>query len=92
LDNSYILVNNFDKNDPLTGHLYKTPEELTANNLPKIISNYHLSIGKEVKKRFRFSFNVYNVFNYQPYYTNNGGSITFPNSAPTFGAEMSLKL
>jgi ferric enterobactin receptor len=92
LDNSYVVVNNFDKNDPLTGHLYRTPEELSATNLPKIISNYHLSIGKEIKKRFRFSFNVYNLFNYQPHYTNTAGTLIFPNSAPTFGAEMSLKL
>lgn len=92
LDGSYVTVQNFDQNDPLTGHLYQSPEELSATDLPKIISNYHLSIGKEIKKRFRFSFNVYNVFNYQPYYTSKTGSLIFPNSAPTFGAELSLKL
>lgn len=92
LDGSYITVQNFDRNDPLISHLYQTTEELSANDLPKIIPNYHLSIGKEIKKRFRFSFNVYNVFNYQPYYTSKTGSLVFPNSSPTFGAELSLKL
>ncbi|WP_231427430.1 TonB-dependent receptor [Pedobacter sp. Leaf250] len=92
LDNSYVVVNNFDRNDPLTSHLYRSPAELSSTNLPKIISNYHLSIAKEIKKRFRFSFNVYNVLNYQPYYTSTTGSLIFPNTAPTFGAEMSLKL
>ncbi|MFC4211464.1 TonB-dependent receptor domain-containing protein [Pedobacter lithocola] len=92
LDNSYVVINNFDRNDPLNGHLYRTPDEFSANNLPKIIPNYHLSIAKEIKKRFRFSFNVYNVFNYQPYYTSSTGTLVFPNNTPTFGAEMSLKL
>ena len=46
----------------------------------------------ECSKRFKFSFNVYNVFNYQPYYINSSLSYVYPNQAPTFGAELSLKL
>jgi ferric enterobactin receptor len=91
-DLSYVEVNNFDKNDPLNGHLYKPTSELNSNNVPKIISNYHFSLAKEIKKRFKFSFNVYNVFNYQPTYTTSTGTLVYPNPLPTFGAELSLKL
>ncbi|TKC10223.1 TonB-dependent receptor [Pedobacter polaris] len=90
--NQYTSITNFDKTNPSYGHLYITPEEQKANDLPKIISNYHFSIAKEIKKRFKFAFNVYNVFNYQPYYLTTAGSYTYPNSSPTFGAELSIKL
>lgn len=90
-DNRYIAISNFDKSNTSYGHLYITPQEQTENDLPKIISNYHFSIAKEIKKRFKFAFNVYNIFNYQPYYIS-GTTYRFPNSAPTFGAELSLKL
>lgn len=91
-DYRYITIENFDRNDPNYGHLYIPESELNQNNLPKVIANYHLSIGKEIKKRFKFSFNVYNVFNHQPSYRTTSGSITYPNSSPSFGAELSLKL
>lgn len=90
--NQYIPITNFDKNNTSYGHLYITPEEQKENDLPKIISNYHLNIAKEIKKRFKFAFNVYNIFNYQPYYVTPTGTYTFPNSTPTFGAELSIKL
>lgn len=91
-DLNYIPIPNFDKNDPMYGHLYKSTAELKADNVPKIISNYHFSIAKEIKKRFKFSFNVYNVFNYQPSFTRSTGTLVYPNQTPTFGAELSLKL
>ncbi|MNX15089.1 Vitamin B12 transporter BtuB [compost metagenome] len=90
--NKYFAITDFDKNNPLYGHLYITPQEQSENNLPKVISNYHLSIAKEIKKRFKFAFNVYNVFNHQPYYLSSTGKYLFPNSTPTFGAELSIKL
>ncbi|KQN36774.1 hypothetical protein ASE92_20425 [Pedobacter sp. Leaf41] len=90
--NQYIPITNFDRTNPSYGHLYITPEEQSETNLPKIISNYHLSIAKEIKKRFKFAFNVYNLFNYQPYYVTPAGSYVFPNNVPTFGAELSIKL
>lgn len=90
--NQYIPITNFDKSNTSYGHLYKTPEELSENDLPRVISNYHLSIAKEIKKRFKFAFNVYNVFNHNPYYTTSTGTYIFPNSSPTFGAELSIKL
>lgn len=91
-DLDYIVINKFDSKDPLYGHLLIPTAAFQENNLPRIIPNYHLSIGKEIKKRFKFSFNVYNVFNYQPSYTNSGGSLVVANPSPTFGAELSLKL
>lgn len=91
-DYRYITIANFDQKDPNYGHLYKPDSELNLDNIPKIIPNFHLSIGKEIKKRFKFSFNVHNVFNYQPYYINSSKNYIYPNQAPTFGAELSLKL
>jgi len=90
--NQYITITNFDKNNTSYGHLYLTPQEQSENDLPKIISNYHFSIAKEIKKRFKFAFNVYNIFNYQPYYITGTNTYRYPNSTPTFGAELSLKL
>lgn len=88
----YITIPEFVPNDPLYGHLFIPTQELNAGNVPKVIANYHLSIGKEIKKRFRFSFNVFNVFNHQPSYSTQPGNLTYPNPMPTFGAQLSLKL
>jgi hypothetical protein len=90
--NQYTAITNFDKNNSSYGHLYITPEEQSENDLPRVISNYHLSIAKEIKKRFKFAFNVYNVFNHRPYYVTTTGIYKYPNSSPTFGAELSIKL
>lgn len=89
---NYINIENFDRSNPNYGHFYKPASELKANDVPVIIPNFHLSIGKEIRKRFKFAFNVYNVFNYQPYYIDSGLSYRYPNQSPTFGAEISLKL
>lgn len=89
---NYITIENFDQNNPNYGFFYKPKSEINANNVPVIVPNFHLSIGKEIKKRFKFSFNVYNVFNYQPYYIDSDLSYRYPNQSPTFGAELSLKL
>lgn len=91
-DFRYIDITNFNSQDPNYSHLYKPASELDMNNQEKIIPNFHLSIAKEIKKRLKFSFNVYNVFNYQPSYTNSANEQIYPNSAPAFGAEISLKL
>ncbi|MBW8682857.1 carboxypeptidase-like regulatory domain-containing protein [Chitinophaga rhizophila] len=91
-DLQFVSIKGFDQTNPAYGHLLRPESELNQENIPRAVMNYHLSIGKEIKKRFRFSFNVYNVFNYQPYYINSGGTYNFPNSAPTFGAEMSIKI
>lgn len=88
----YVSIENFNPNDPLYGHLLVPSSANKEGNIPRILPNYHLSIGKEIKKRFKFSFNVYNVFNYQPTYTTAGGTLVYPNPSPTFGAELSLKL
>ncbi len=91
-DGRYITITNFDQNNPDYGHFYKPTSEINDDNVPTIVPNFHLSLAKEIKKRFRFSFNVYNVFNNQPYYISSGGKYKYPNAAPSFGAEISLKL
>ncbi|TCD07102.1 TonB-dependent receptor [Pedobacter frigidisoli] len=91
-DNQYIVITNFDRNNTSYGHLYLSPEEQAESNLPRIVANYHMSIAKEIKKRFKFAFNVYNVFNHSPYYTTQIGTYKYPNTSPTFGAELSIKL
>ncbi|QIL38480.1 TonB-dependent receptor [Pedobacter sp. HDW13] len=90
--NQYTAITSFDKTNTSYGHLYISPEEQSENDLPRVISNYHLSIAKEIKKRFKFAFNVYNVFNHRPYYITSTGAYKYPNSSPTFGAELSIKL
>jgi len=91
-DGRYIPLVNPQANHPDYGHLIKPSSEINENNVPHIIPNFHLNLAKEIKKRFRFAFNVYNVFNYQPYYITTSNKYKFPNSAPTFGAEISIKL
>ncbi|QDW26124.1 TonB-dependent receptor [Pedobacter sp. KBS0701] len=88
----YVTITNFDASNPDYGQLFKPLSEVNKDNMPKIVPNFHLSLSKEIKKRLRFSFNVFNVFNYQPYYISSSGTYTYPNSAPSFGAEISLKL
>lgn len=94
MTNSYdiIYIDKFDKDDPKYGYLYLPETDRISNRAPGPIMNFHMSVGKEIRKRFKFAFNVYNVFNYQPYYINNANSYQFPNSAPTFGAELSVKI
>lgn len=88
----YVPIPKFEASNTLYGHLYKPVAELNDQNVPRMVMNYHLSAGKEIRKKFRISFNVYNVFNYQPYYITSTGTYQFPNTAPTFGAELSVKL
>jgi outer membrane receptor protein involved in Fe transport len=91
-DLKLVEIKSFDKNNPAYNYLLKPKSELDQENVPKMIMNFHLSVGKEIKKRYKFSFNVYNVFNYQPYYISSGGTYNFPNTSPTFGAEVSIKI
>lgn len=88
----YIPIDKFEVSNPYYGRLYKPVSELNESNINRMIMNFHLSIGKEIRKRFRIAFNVYNVFNYQPWYTTPSGIRMYPNAAPTFGAELSFKL
>ncbi len=91
-DGRHISIPNPDPQNQDYKHLFIPSNELNEDNLPKIIPNFHLSMAKEFKKRIRFAFNVYNVFNYQPYYITSSNNYIFPNNPPTFGAEISLKL
>ncbi|MCX2476452.1 TonB-dependent receptor [Pedobacter sp. MC2016-05] len=87
-----VMLTNPDPNNPKYGHLFIPSNELNDQDIPRIIPNFHLSVAKDIKKRFRFSFNVFNVFNYQPYYINASNNYVFTGTAPNFGAEISIKL
>ncbi|RZK57537.1 MAG: hypothetical protein EOO87_02625 [Pedobacter sp.] len=92
-DLSYVEIDNPDPNSSIYGHLFIPENELVSDNQYKIYSNYHLSLAKEIKKRFKFAFNAYNFLNYQPRYKRpNSNTVISPNGAPTFGIELSLKL
>ncbi|TCD26653.1 hypothetical protein EZ456_11875 [Pedobacter psychrodurus] len=92
-DVRYIEITNPDPSSTVYGHLFIPENELVSDNQYRIYSNYHLSLAKEIKKRFRFAFNAYNFLNYQPRYQKPGSNtVTSPNGAPTFGIELSLKL
>ncbi|WP_440133330.1 TonB-dependent receptor domain-containing protein [Chitinophaga sancti] len=86
-----VYLSEFDKDDPRYGYLYQPESETNSNRAPSPLMNFHMSVGKEIRQRFKFAFNVYNVFNYQPYYITAGNTYEFPNAAPTFGAEVSVK-
>jgi ferric enterobactin receptor len=90
--NQYTAITNFDRSNTSYGHLLMSQQEQSINDLPRVIANYHLNIAKEIKKRFKFAFNVYNVFSHQPYYITPVGTYKYPNNTPTFGAELSIKL
>lgn len=91
-DGRYLGIINPDLSNLDYGHLIKSAEQINEDNLTRIIPNFHLSLAKEFKKRFRFAFNVYNAFNYQPYYLTAANTYKYPNTAPSFGAQISLKL
>lgn len=92
-DIQYVEITTPDRNSKVYGHLFIPENELITDNQYKIYSNYHLSIAKEIKKRFKFAFNAYNFLNYQPRYQRPGSNtVVSPNGIPTFGIELSLKL
>ncbi|MGN7784759.1 TonB-dependent receptor plug domain-containing protein [Niabella sp. 22666] len=88
----YIIIDDFNPGDKNYGHLLRPESEINADNMTRPLWNYHMSVAKEIRKRFKIAFNVFNVFNYQPYYINSGNTRIYPNAAPSFGAEISIKL
>jgi len=91
----YFPIENFDPDNPVYGHLALLPTSPERENerYPIIYGNVHLRMSKEIAKRLRFSFNVYNMLNWRPKYTvESSGNLVVLNSSPSFGAEISLKL
>ena len=90
----YFPIANFDPDNPIYGHLAQLPTSAERENErhPIIYGNVHLRMSKEIAKKLRFSFNVYNMLNWRPSYTvESSGNLVVLNSAPSFGAEISLK-
>lgn len=57
-----------------------------------VTANFHMAVAKEIGKRLRLSFNVFNFLDYQPrYYREQASSVLSPNGKPSFGAEISYK-
>lgn len=57
-----------------------------------VSANFHMAVAKELGKRLRLSFNVFNFLDYQPRYYREGMSgVVTPNGKPSFGAEISYK-
>ncbi|MFT3902971.1 MAG: TonB-dependent receptor [Niabella sp.] len=58
---------------------------------PKVITNYHIRLSKEILKNYTISFYANNLFNYRPYVEKDGVR-TYFNQSPTFGVDISVKL
>lgn len=89
----YVTIETLDPENLNYKHLIKNRNVVNdLNRQPIPYYNFHFSVSKEIKKKLRFSFNAYNVFNYQPVYylQNSNSTITF-NGPPSFGAEISFK-
>ncbi|PVH27087.1 TonB-dependent receptor [Sphingobacterium corticibacter] len=89
---NYYLINEFDPENVQYRHLLQTQQLLNNQNQPGLYSNFHLNLSKEITERLTVSFNVYNVFNYRPQYLRSDNTLIIPNSKPTYGAQLRLRL
>lgn len=92
---NYHAIENFDPENPVYGHLAKLPQSdyRDSERHPIFYGNVHLRLSKDVAKKLRFSFNVYNMLNWRPsYIVESSQNKVVLNEAPSFGAEISLKL
>ncbi|MFD2970157.1 TonB-dependent receptor domain-containing protein [Sphingobacterium bambusae] len=91
-DGTYFPINTFDESNANYAHLLRPLELINNQNQPGVYTNFHLNISKEISKRLTLAFNVYNVFNYRPQYVRSDNTLIIPNSKPTYGAQLRLKL
>jgi len=95
-DYTNYVIDHYDENNPDHKRLYDIRlNEYNRDNISRnlFIANFHLSVAKEINKRLRISFNVYNFLDYQPrIYREELSGPLVPNSKPNFGAELSYKL
>lgn len=88
-------IENYDADNPVYGHLAVLGETNTKNSERHAIKygNIHLRVSKDINKKLRFSFNVYNMLNWRPSYIVPGTeNRVVLNAPPSFGGEISLKL
>ncbi|MCL7986608.1 TonB-dependent receptor [Sphingobacterium sp. lm-10] len=88
----FVAIPTFDPTNTSYQHLLQTQELLNNQNQPGLYSNFHLNLSKEITERLTVSFNVYNVFNYRPQYLRSDNTLIIPNSKPTYGAQLRLRL
>ncbi|WP_295129249.1 TonB-dependent receptor [uncultured Chitinophaga sp.] len=66
--------------------------KFSLTDRPRMYTNYHLRLSKEITRNIRFSFNINNVFNYRPTYFNElSNSLIVFNAPPSYGAELTFK-
>lgn len=87
-------IEKYDPEDPVYGHLVLLGESNRRDSERHAIKygNIHLRVSKDIHKRLRFSFNVYNMLNWRPSYIVPGTeNRVVLNAPPSFGGEVSLK-
>ncbi len=88
----FVTIPAFDPQNSQYRHLLQTQESLNNQNQPGVYSNFHLNLSKDISERLTVAFNVYNVFNYRPQYLRSDNTLIIPNSKPTYGAQVRLRL
>ncbi|MDR2274216.1 MAG: TonB-dependent receptor [Sphingobacterium sp.] len=92
---NFHAIEHYDPENPIYGHLAILGETNTKNSERHAIKygNIHLRVSKDINKKLRFSFNVYNMLNWRPSYIVPGTeNRVVLNAPPSFGGEISLKL
>lgn len=93
----YIPIQEFDAQNAQHRFLYErraTEMEERNDKENLLFGNFHLNLAKEIGEKLRISFNVYNFIDYQPRIRRIAGtsvSVQTPNSAPSYGAQLTYK-
>ncbi|MGJ1430346.1 TonB-dependent receptor [Sphingobacterium spiritivorum] len=92
---NFHSIENYDPDNPVYGHLAMLSASNRRENERHAIKygNIHLRVTKDINKRLRFSFNVFNMLNWRPSYIVPGTeNRVVLNDPPSFGGEISFKL
>ncbi|MGJ1446518.1 TonB-dependent receptor [Sphingobacterium spiritivorum] len=92
---NFHSIENYDPENPVYGHLATLSASNRRENERHAIKygNIHLRVTKDINKRLRFSFNVFNMLNWRPSYIVPGTeNRVVLNDPPSFGGEISFKL
>lgn len=89
---NYYSIDNYDPTNLDYAHLLPLGQGDSEGGVAFPYANLSMRISKEIKKRFRFSINAYNVLNVQPQYYNKITSRTISYTEPlSVGAEFTIK-
>lgn len=87
-------IEQYDPDNPVYGHLVLLGETNRKDAERHAIryGNIHLRVTKDINKKIRFSFNVFNMLNWRPSYIVPGTeNRVVLNAPPSFGGEISFK-